>query len=101
MLIFCSGLDNAVRIRDKMQVVYQEMARDGRKSYVAKMNLIGGIHIKHVKNCLMFIKCNNWVCSDGTLDIVFLLVMECTLFSGCVVREGAKKKPLFNLKTIR
>ena len=55
VLIFCSGLDNAVRIRDKMQVVYQEMARDGRKSNVAKMNLIGGIHIKLVKNCLMFI----------------------------------------------
>ena len=30
-----------------------------------------------------------------TLDVVFLLVMECKLFSGCVVREGAKKKITF------
>ena len=47
-------LDNAVRIRDKMQVVFQEMARDGAKTNVAKWNLIGGIQSTHVKNCLMF-----------------------------------------------
>ena len=46
-------LDNADRIRDKMQVVYKEMACDGAKFNVAKWNLIGRIQFKHVKNCLM------------------------------------------------
>ena len=35
------GLDNAVRIRDKMQVVYHKIPCDGAKSGVAKWNLIG------------------------------------------------------------
>ena len=30
--LFFSALDDAVRIRDKMQVVYKEMACDGAKS---------------------------------------------------------------------
>ena len=47
-------LDNAVRISDKVQVVYQEMTLDGAKSNVAKWNSIDGIQFKHVKNCLMF-----------------------------------------------
>ena len=48
------GLDNAVRIRDKMQVVYKKMTRDSAKSNVTKWNLIGAIQFKYVKNCQMF-----------------------------------------------
>ena len=44
-----------VSIRDKMQVVYKKMTRDGAKSNVAKWNLFSGIQFKHVKNCLLFI----------------------------------------------
>ena len=47
-------LDNAVRIRNRMQVVYKKMTLDRGKFNVAKWNLIGGIQFKHVKNCLMF-----------------------------------------------
>ena len=54
MLNFSLVLDNAVTIRDKMQVVYKEMPYDGAKSYEAKWNLIGRIQFKHVKNGLMF-----------------------------------------------
>ena len=54
MGIFLVGFDSAVRIRDRMQVVYQKMTRDRAKSNVAKWNLIGGIQFKNVKNCLMF-----------------------------------------------
>ena len=43
------GLDNAVRIHDKIQIVYKEMTRDRAKYYVAKRNLIGGIQFKHVE----------------------------------------------------
>ena len=46
------GSHNAVRICDKMQVVYQEMTHDKGKSNVAKLNLTGGIQFKHVKNLL-------------------------------------------------
>ena len=70
---FLVVLDNAVRIRDRMQVVYKESACDGAKSNVAKWNLIDRIQFKHVKNCLMFMKCNDWVCSDWTLDVVFMV----------------------------
>ena len=52
---FSVGPHNAVRICDKMQVVYQEMTHDRGKSNVAKLNLTGGIQFKHVKNCLMFL----------------------------------------------
>ena len=51
---FFSGLDNTVRMRDKMQVVYKKMTRDRAKSNVSKWNLIGGIRFKQVKNWLMF-----------------------------------------------
>ena len=44
-----------VSIRDKMQVVYKKMTRDGAKSNVAKWNLFSGIQFKQVKNCLFFI----------------------------------------------
>ena len=39
--------DNAVRICDKIQVVYKEMAHDGAKCNVAKWNLISRIQFKH------------------------------------------------------
>ena len=45
---------------------------------MAKWNLIGRIQFKHVKNCLMFMSCNDWVCSDRTLNVVFL-VRKCKL----------------------
>ena len=48
------GLNNVVGVRDQMQVVYKEMTRDRAKLNVAKWNLIGGIQLKHVKNCLKF-----------------------------------------------
>ena len=73
MIFFLVVLDNAVRIRDRMQVVYKESACDGAKSNVAKWNLIDRIQFKHVKNCLMLMKCNDWVCSDWTLDVVFMV----------------------------
>ena len=40
---FLVVLDNAVKIRDRMQVVYKESACDREKSNVAKWNLIGRI----------------------------------------------------------
>ena len=49
------GLDNVLRIRDKMQVAYREMTCDGPKFNEAKWNLNGGIQFKHVKKCLMFL----------------------------------------------
>ena len=55
-----------------MQVVYEEMKRDGAKFNLAKWNLIGGIQFKQVKNCLMLM-CNDWVCSDWTLNVVFIV----------------------------
>ena len=55
-----------------MQVVYQEMEDDRAKSNVAKWNLIG-VQFKHVKKTAMFMQCNDWVCSDWTLDIVFIV----------------------------
>ena len=49
LLLFCiiMGLRSASSV--KMQVVYQEMARDGAKSNVAKWNLTGGRQFKYVK----------------------------------------------------
>ena len=66
-------LDNAVRMRDKILVVHKELACDGAKSNMAKWNLIGRIQFKHVINCLMFMWCNDWVCSDCILDVVFIV----------------------------
>ena len=76
-----------------MQFDYREMKQNGAKSNLAKWNLIGGRQFKHVKNCPVFIYCNDWVCSDRTLD-----VMECKLFGVYVLSKGAKKKTRFNLK---
>ena len=55
-----------------MQFVYKEMACDRAKSNVAKWNLNGKMQLKHVKNSLISIKCKDWVCSDWTLDVVFI-----------------------------
>ena len=48
------NVDNAVRIRDKMQVVYKEMACDRARSNMEKWDLIGRIQFKYMKNCPMF-----------------------------------------------
>ena len=66
-------LDNAVRMRDKIQVVHKELTCDGAKSNMAKWNLIGRTQFKYVINCLMFMWCNDWVCSDCILDVVFIV----------------------------
>ena len=58
---------------EKKQVVYLEMAPGGAKSNVAKWNLISGTQIKQLKNCLMFMQFNDSVCSDWTLDVVFIV----------------------------
>ena len=47
---FSVGLDNTVRIRDKLQVVYQEMARDEYRSNVAKWNLSGKVKLERWRN---------------------------------------------------
>ena len=70
---FPVGLDNALRIREKKRVVYLEMAPGEAKSNVAKWNLISGTQIKQLKNCLMFMYFNDSVCSDWTLDVVFIV----------------------------
>ena len=70
------GLDHVLRIRDKLQVAYKEMTCDGAKYNEAKWNLIGGIQFKHVKKCLTLLKCNDWVCSDWTLEVVFIVFDE-------------------------
>ena len=49
------------------------MARDRAQSNADKWNLIGGIKFKHVKNGAMFMQCNDWVCSDRTLDVVYIV----------------------------
>ena len=90
-------LDNADRIRDKMQVVYKEMACDRAKFNVAKWNLIGRIQFKHVKSCLMLMYCNDWVCSDWTLDVVFVVRDE--MYVVWRVRcEKRSEKTRFNFK---
>ena len=54
-IFFPVGLDNAVRIHDKMQVVHKEMTCDRTESNVAMWNLIGRIQFKHVKNLLLML----------------------------------------------
>ena len=73
--LFSVGLDNTVRIHDKIQVVYKEMACDGAKSNEAKWNLIGRIQFRHVKNSLLF-----------------MYVMECKLLGVCVVGKRRKSR---------
>ena len=87
-------LVNEVRIRDKMQILHKETACDGAKSNVAKWNLISRIQFKRVKNCLMFMHCNDWICFDWTLDVVF--VVHDSL--ACVLQEKERKKHVLTLK---
>ena len=70
---FSVGLHNVIRISDKMQVVYKEMTCDGPKSAVAKWNFVGGIPFKHMKNYPLCMYSNDLVCSDGTLEVVFMV----------------------------
>ena len=72
-IFFPVGLDNAVRIHDKMQVVHKEMTCDRTKSNVAMWNLISRIQFNHMKNFPMFMWCNDWVSSNWTLDILFMV----------------------------
>ena len=60
-------------IRDKMQVIYRGMTSDGAEYNLAKWNLLGGIQFRRVKNCPVFMYCNDWVCSEWTLNIVFMV----------------------------
>ena len=65
-----------VTIHDKRQVLCKEMTSDEAKSNVAKWNMIGGVQLKHVKHCLMFIECNDQACYDWTLDVVFMVCVS-------------------------
>ena len=51
---FLLELDNAFRIRNKMQFVFKKMTRDRAKSNMVKWNLNGGIRLKHEKKRLLF-----------------------------------------------
>ena len=62
-----------VRIQDKMQVIQKEITHDGAKSGGVKWNFIGGVQFKHVKNYPMFMCCCDWVCSDWTWDVFFMV----------------------------
>ena len=70
------------------------MACDRVKSNVSKWNSIGRIHFKHMKNCQMFMSCNVWVCSEWTLDVVFIVRDGTSVVWPCVVRKGAEKHVL-------
>ena len=67
------GLNNAARIRDKIQVVYKEMPCDGLVEY----------------NSSTCSSCIDGVCSKWTLDVV-VIVRD----GMCVVRKGAEKHVL-------
>lgn len=51
---FSQGLNNVVRKCDKLQILCKEMTLNGTKANFAKWKLIGGIQIKLVKTCLVF-----------------------------------------------
>ena len=88
MIFFLVVLDNAVRIRDRIQVVYKESACDGAKSNVAKWNLIDRIQFKHVKNCLIgYVLIGLWT-------LFSWYGMQCKLFGACVVRKRAEEHVL-------
>ena len=71
---FLVELENAFGICDKMQVAYKEMTHDRAKSKGAKWNLIGEVQFKHMKNCIVFMSCNDWVCSDWILNIISMVL---------------------------
>ena len=96
---FSVVLDNVVRIRDKMQVVYKEMACDRARSNMEKWDLIDRIQFKYMKNCPMFMQSNDLVCSDWTLDVVFT-VRDGMSVVWCVCCEKRSGKTHVNLKII-
>ena len=57
-------------------------------------NLVDGIQFKHVKNCLMFTQCNDWVYSNGLWTLFLWYVMERELLGVFVARKGAVKTRL-------
>lgn len=59
-----------------MWIAHKVTTRDGSKRAVAKWNMIGRIQFKCVKNCFMFMKCNDWVYSDWTLLSWYVLKYE-------------------------
>ena len=58
------------------------------------LNLIGGIQFKHIKNCPIFVKCNDWLCSNGIWTLFLWYVMERELLGVFVARKGAVKTRL-------
>ena len=54
-------------------------------------NLVDGIQFKHVKNCLMFTLCNDWVYSNGLWTLFLWYVIERELLGVSVARKGAVK----------
>ena len=85
-----------------MQVVYKVLTRDGVKSKVARVEFIrrkiqsaGELRDKF-KNLLMFTQCNDWVCSDWTLDVVPIAHDGLA----CGVIKGAGKTR-FNFKMVQ
>ena len=70
MCIFFSGVGCAVKYVIKCSLFTRKW--HVMESNVAKWNLNGKIQLKHVKNSLISIKCKDWVCSDWTLDVVFI-----------------------------
>ena len=57
-------------------------------------NLVDGIQFKHVENCPIFVKCNDWVCSNGLWTLLLWYVMELEFLGAFVVRKGALKTRL-------
>ena len=57
-------------------------------------NLVDGIQFKHVENCPIFVKCNDWVCSNGLWTLFLWYVMERELLGVFVARKGAVKTRL-------
>ena len=57
-------------------------------------NLVDGIQFKHVKNCLIFTWCNDWVYSNGLWTLCLWYVMERELLGVFVARKGAVKTRL-------
>ena len=93
------GLDNAVRVHDKMRVFYKEITRNGAKSSVAKWNLIGGMSLKHVKIAYCSRSAMIGYVLIGLRTFFSWYVMECKLFGVCVVSKKVGKKSS-NIKMI-
>ena len=58
------------------------------------VNLIGGIQFKRIKNFPIFVKCNDWLCSNGLWTLFLWYVMERELLGVFVARKGAVKTRL-------